>query len=85
MEVARDQSANHFHSSVAQLVERLTVNQDVVGSSPTTGATLVDVHKRTQRPYGSYKYSAHYCKICDLNRHTVKRMVVIGAVEYCLT
>ena len=28
----------HFHSSVAQLVEQLTVNQLVAGSSPARGA-----------------------------------------------
>ena len=29
-----------FHSSVAQLVEQLTVNQLVAGSSPARGATI---------------------------------------------
>ena len=28
------------HSAIAQLVERMTVNHDVVGSSPTGGAKL---------------------------------------------
>ena len=31
---------NFNHSAIAQLVERMTVNHDVVGSSPTCGVRL---------------------------------------------
>ena len=39
----RSHAINRSHSSVAQLVERATVNRLVVGSSPTAGA---DHHRR---------------------------------------
>ena len=31
---------HHFYSSIAQSVERMTVNHDVTGSSPVRGATV---------------------------------------------
>lgn len=37
--IEKTNHANGFYSPVAQLAERLTVNQDVVGSSPTGGAS----------------------------------------------
>ena len=35
--IMKDQN---YYSSIAQLVERMTVNHDVVGSSPTWGAKV---------------------------------------------
>ena len=35
---------HHLHSSLAQLAERVTVNHDVVGSSPTGGAKKKVAH-----------------------------------------
>lgn len=37
--IEKTNHVNDFYSPVAQLAERLTVNQDVVGSSPTGGAS----------------------------------------------
>lgn len=45
--------ASNLYSSIAQSVERLAVNQNVVGSSPTGGATdtfLLNVSKKTNCP-----------------------------------
>ena len=39
-------ATNYFYSALAQLVEQLTVNQRVVGSSPTGGATFLFIHQR---------------------------------------
>lgn len=39
-----------FYSGLAQLVEPLTVNQVVVGPSPTTGASSGDVAQQIRAP-----------------------------------
>ena len=37
-------SREYFHSSIAQSVEQLTVNQPVPGSSPGGGVRVKEVH-----------------------------------------
>ena len=49
------------YSSLAQSVEHLTVNQGVVGSSPTGGAKNKEVHiaQLLIRKLGSFMYDGH--------------------------
>ena len=43
-----------YYSSIAQSVERMTVNHDVVGSSPTGGASLgISERQENLLDYGS--------------------------------
>ena len=76
-----------MYSGVAQLAERLTVNQDVVGSSPTAGAKEDTMHTynkcpRCKKELGVYRYgfSPSFCSEYCLseynnNRHTPAKEV----------
>ncbi len=50
-----------YYSPIAQLVERLTVNQNVRGSSPRRGANLCFVSSVVERP--PYKWDVGSSKL----------------------
>ena len=54
MSLTTDRAAESLHSSIAQSVERMTVNHDVTGSSPVRGAN----RKQVKGPAFLYVYVA---------------------------
>ena len=52
--------------SVAQLVEQLTLNQWVVGSSPT-GVTELNAKWLIRKPFGFFCYFNHWLSPCGAN------------------
>ena len=74
-----------FYSSVAQLVEQLTVNQPGVGSSPTRGAkhTCQNCFLSSRWAYTDEKKQGNSCeKMADgSNPHLVRCVKMWGSVE----
>ena len=60
-------ATNYFYSALAQLVEQLTVNQRVVGSSPTGGATFLFIHQRVS----GMEYGVDSV-LSDLGKHKIQ-------------
>ena len=69
-------ATNYFYSALAQLVEQLTVNQRVVGSSPTGGATFLFINQRV----GGMEYGVALVR-SDSGKHKVSVEIDLGALE----
>ena len=69
-------ATNYFYSALAQLVEQLTVNQRVVGSSPTGGATFLFINQRV----GGMEYGVALVR-ADSGKHKVSIEIDLGALE----